>query len=90
MTAEEPAGAGPEHMPGHDHGHRHHGPDRQACECVAHTPAAGLTVGSVELAHPRAEPRPASIAHFGQTIPAAMAPAHLLPYSVGPPSLTIA
>jgi hypothetical protein len=90
MTAGEPASAGAEHTPDHDHGHRHHGPDRQACECVAHAPTAGLTVRSVELAQPWVGPPPAVVAHFGKTIPAAIAPAHLLPYSVGPPSLPIA
>jgi hypothetical protein len=90
MTAEEPVHTGSEHSPGHDHGHRHHGPDRPACVCIAHTPTTGLTVTSFSLAQPALLPQPAPAGRLGTAVPPATAPAHLLPFSIGPPSLLLA
>ena len=82
------AAHGSDHTSGHQQGHRHHGPDLPACECIAHAPATGVTAGPLELAQPALRPSPAQVAHSADGIPPATASAHLLPFSIGPPPLS--
>jgi hypothetical protein len=87
MTAGQ-AADGSEHTPGHQQGHRHHGADLPACECIAHASATGVTVEPLALTPPRPQSSPSRIAPFADGIAPVTASAYILPFSIGPPPVS--
>jgi hypothetical protein len=70
----------------HQHGHQSHGSPPPACECLAHAPGTAVTVQRQGLDLAAARPVSATRgAILQQTLPAG-AQAHVLPFSIGPPS----
>jgi hypothetical protein len=86
MTAEH-AAHGSGQPAGHEHGHPQHGPGLPACECLAHAAGAGLAVRPLELAASYLLPAQSAAGPSGQGVRIATSSSHLLPFSVGPPSL---
>jgi hypothetical protein len=76
------------HQPkNHEHDPQHHGAGGPRCECIAHAAGTGLTVKPAELVRTALLPAPSGAAPFGENAPLVISPSHLLPFSLGPPSL---
>jgi hypothetical protein len=86
LTA-EPAAHGTHHPQSHEPGHRHHGAGVPACECIAHAAGTGLTVKPAELARTVLLSAPSGARPSVEDARVVTSPSHLLPFSVGPPSL---